>query len=49
MEFDEYYKEVLQKALAFGYTKEMVDCFKFDIAYHYENGLTVDECIKIEF
>ena len=35
--------------MGLGYNKQMVDCFKADIQQHYEDGLTVDECIEIEF
>ena len=49
MDFQEYYKEVLYKARSLGYSKQVVDCFMFDIERHYENGLTVDDCIEIEF
>lgn len=49
MSFEDYYKEVLQQAQLLGYHKQVVDCFLFDIEQHYLDGLTVDECIKIEF
>lgn len=49
MSFEDYYKEVLQQAQLLGYNKQVIDCFLFDIEQHYQDGLTVDECIKIEF
>lgn len=49
MSFEDYYKEVLFIAMGLGYNKQVVDCFMFDIERHYENGLTVDECVEIEF
>ena len=49
MSFEDYYKEVLFIAMGLGYNKQVVDCFMFDIERHYEKGLTVDECVEIEF
>lgn len=49
MSFEEYCKEVVQQAQILGYHKQVIDCFLFDIKQHYEDGLSVDECIEIEF
>lgn len=49
MSFEEYYKEVFEQAKLLGYNKQVIDCFLFDIEQHYQDGLTVEECVKIEF
>lgn len=49
MTFDEYLEQVVVKVELLAYDIKMVNCFLSDIKQHYEDGLSVDECIEIEF
>lgn len=49
MTLNEYLEQVVVKVELLGYDIKMVKCFFSDIKQHYEDGLSVDECIEIEF
>ena len=49
MDWYDFYKEVVKQAVLLGYSEQQVKIFIDDIKYHYDNGLSVDEVVDIEF
>ena len=49
MDFDEFLDEVVSLARPLGYNYITVLKFAVDIRNHYENGLTPEEVVEIEF
>lgn len=49
MDWCTFYEEVVKQAMLLGYSEQQVKMFIDDIKCHYDNGLSVDEVIDIEF
>ena len=49
MDWYEFYEAVVEQAVLLGYSEQQVNMFIGDIKHHYDNGLSVDEVINIEF
>lgn len=48
-EFRDFYLSVMRGAMSLGYTQEHVRVFMGDIEDHYNNGLSVEQVLEIEF
>ena len=49
MDWYTFYEEVVKQAILLGYSERQINIFIDDIKYHYDNGLSVDEVVDIEF